>query len=178
MRNYFGGGESLFSGIERGLERRKENEARNLDLLVKQAQLAESGYDLTQKKGPFGGFFGGNQYQLTQRPDYVSIKDLERQKLQSDIEGLPIEQDLKRAQSEEARRKAEAFASLSKNPPKGKIFNPLTGDLADDPDYMPPIPNMNNQAESNIPVFATPEEAEASGYKGEAIINGKRARIS
>ena len=71
MRNYFGGGggdnDNIFSGIERGLRRREERQANNLDMLLKQAQLQESGYDLTQKKAPFGGFFGG-------RPQRIGIE--------------------------------------------------------------------------------------------------------
>ena len=37
--------------------------------------------------------------------------------------------------------------------------------------------NTGSNQGSNIPTFATPEDAEASGYKGEVIIGGRRARI-
>lgn len=82
-----GVGESLF---RLGESRRKKKEE-SLDELVKRAQLAEAGYGIEEKPGPFGGFFGGGTTTLVQRPDYTSSKQLARQKSIYEIQKLKRE---------------------------------------------------------------------------------------
>jgi hypothetical protein len=67
-----GVGESLF----RLGESRRQKQGDSIDALIKQAQLKEMGYQIDQKPG---GFFGGGQTTITQDPNFVSSKSLERE---------------------------------------------------------------------------------------------------
>lgn len=63
---------------------KRDKESRQIDDLVKYAQLADAGYIVRQT--PKKGFFGRSQMTLDRDPQYSSIKDLQRQKLQNDLE--------------------------------------------------------------------------------------------
>ena len=75
-----------FGGIAKYVsDRASEKRANNsIDALVKKAQIAELGYDVQESPSYMGGLFGGRQT-LTQRPDFISTKSLERQKLENEL---------------------------------------------------------------------------------------------
>lgn len=87
MADIFG---SFSRGFKSGREMREQSQKNAVDALLQKAQLAELGYDVQTKPGRFGGLFGGGQT-IARRPDYVSTKDLERQKMGLDQEKIGLE---------------------------------------------------------------------------------------
>lgn len=79
---------SALSGLREGIwklaEQKRQRPEQELDQAVKYAQLAESGYNVRQE--PKRGMFGRSQMVLEQNPNFQSLKELQRQKLQNDLE--------------------------------------------------------------------------------------------
>lgn len=125
MADIFG---SFSRGFKSGREMREQSQKNAVDALLQKAQLAELGYDVQTTPRRFGGLFGGGQT-IARRPDYVSTKDLERQKLEGEIQDLGFKRDLRQKFGQ-----GQNFGQTdSKNP---MIYDPLSGTMKSNPAYL------------------------------------------
>jgi len=170
---------SRFSAARQFLEqkaqdRRSEN---SIDALVKRAQLGELGYDVTNKPTAFG-IFGGGQM-ITQRPDYVSTKGLERRKLETENSINDIK--LKRMQDG-----SKAFGSGAIPEGFTSYLDPNTGEekIVKDPNFITPYQKSRMGQDSLTPgqqmakVKATDkiyETVEANKMKRKSLADATKA---
>lgn len=122
---------SRFSAARAFVEN-KANQAREMnsvDALVKEAQLQELGFNVQKKPAVMGGLFGGGYGGVTRDPNFVGTAQLERQKLQGELEDQEIVRGLRK------RFGQGASAGDSKS---AMIFEPISGKMVKNPAYVTP----------------------------------------
>jgi len=110
----------------------QKREMNSVDALVKEAQLAELGFGVQRKPEVMGGLFGGGYQGITRDPNFISTKELERQKLQGDIDDINFKRQLRDQYTQGG---GFGMANDTNSP---TVFDPLSGKMTPNKAYVTP----------------------------------------